>query len=80
MWYISYVVKIESSWSPSNSTASPSNSIGSLSNSTVYRPAMSTTPTDLEDIGKNHNSIHVYTQYVNVHMTSSDSIRVGLPY
>ena len=51
MSYFSYVVDIES-WSPSNS-------LGSLSSSTVYRPTTSTTPTDLEDIGKKHKSLHV---------------------
>ena len=51
MSYYSYVVNIES-WSPSNS-------IGSPSNSTVYRPTMSATPTDVENIGKKHSCIHV---------------------
>ena len=55
MWCFSYVVNIES-WSPSNS-------IGCPSNSAVYRPTMSATPTDLEDMGKKHNSIHVYDEF-----------------
>ena len=71
-----YVVNIKS-WSPSNSIGNPSNSIGSPSNSTVYRPTMSTTPTDL-NIGKKHNC--TCTQYVHVQKMSSDSIHVRLRY
>ena len=68
-----YIVNIQN-WSPSSSVGSPSNSIGSPSSSvgspsssigspchcTVYRPTMSTTPTDLEDNGKKYNNIHVF--------------------
>ena len=38
---------------------SPSNSIGSPSTNRVYRPTMSATPTDLENIGKKPNFMHV---------------------
>ena len=52
------------SWSPSNSK--------------MYRPTTSATPTDLADSGKKHK--RTCTEYVNVHMMSSDSIHVDLPY
>ena len=49
--YFSYIVSIES-WIPSNSIWSPSDSTGSPRKSTMYIPAMSATPTDLDDVGK----------------------------